>query len=88
VLERTLSGYVASHLCLSDRVLAWLAYIHLLEFQRPPTHLFDPADSTCSTIVNKVGASHHLWGVTLLRKCHIFKIIHPILTKLSVYLSI
>ena len=49
-------GYVAGHLCLQDRVLAWLAYIHLLEFQHLPRHMFDPADSTCSTVVNKVRA--------------------------------
>ncbi|MGH0168352.1 UNVERIFIED_CONTAM: hypothetical protein FKN15_067678, partial [Acipenser sinensis] len=44
---------LAEHLILSDRCLAWLAYIHLIEFNSLPGRLYDPAHTNPARIVNK-----------------------------------
>ncbi|KAG2460062.1 ZC3H1 protein, partial [Polypterus senegalus] len=44
---------IAEHLLISDRCLAWLSYIHLIEFGCLPYKLYDPANSNPSRIVNK-----------------------------------
>ncbi|RXM94947.1 Zinc finger C3H1 domain-containing protein [Acipenser ruthenus] len=44
---------LAEHLILSDRCLAWLAYIHLIEFNSLPGRLYDPAHANPARIVNK-----------------------------------
>ncbi|XP_041110168.1 zinc finger C3H1 domain-containing protein-like isoform X2 [Polyodon spathula] len=44
---------LAEHLLLSDRCLAWLAYIHLIEFNSLPGTLYDPAHTNPGRIVNK-----------------------------------
>ncbi|XP_069484352.1 zinc finger C3H1 domain-containing protein [Ambystoma mexicanum] len=43
---------LAEQLNVQDRCLAWLAYIHLIEFNALPTSLYDPANSNPSRIVN------------------------------------
>ncbi|KAK2866832.1 hypothetical protein Q8A67_024949 [Cirrhinus molitorella] len=42
---------VADHLSVADRCLMWLSYIHLTEFRRLPSSLYDPANSSPSRIV-------------------------------------
>uniref|UniRef100_A0A4X2KHN1 Zinc finger C3H1-type containing n=1 Tax=Vombatus ursinus TaxID=29139 RepID=A0A4X2KHN1_VOMUR len=44
---------VAEHLSASDRCLAWLAYIHLIEFNVLPLKFYDPSNANPSRIVNK-----------------------------------
>ncbi|KAM9313081.1 zinc finger C3H1 domain-containing protein [Gastrophryne carolinensis] len=44
---------IADHLTPQDRCLAWLSYIHLMEYNRLPVNLYDPAVSNPSKIVNK-----------------------------------
>uniref|UniRef100_W5NHC0 Zinc finger C3H1-type containing n=1 Tax=Lepisosteus oculatus TaxID=7918 RepID=W5NHC0_LEPOC len=44
---------IAEHLTRSDRCLAWLAYIHLAEFNSLPSSLYDPANSNLSRIVSR-----------------------------------
>ncbi|KAJ1165395.1 hypothetical protein NDU88_005823 [Pleurodeles waltl] len=44
---------LAEHLTASDRCLAWLAYIHLIEFNALPSSLYDPASSNPSRIVSR-----------------------------------
>ncbi|MGH0136441.1 UNVERIFIED_CONTAM: hypothetical protein FKN15_049910 [Acipenser sinensis] len=44
---------LAEHLILSDRCLAWLAYIHLIEFNSLPGRLYDPSYASPARIVNK-----------------------------------
>ncbi|XP_031794834.1 zinc finger C3H1 domain-containing protein isoform X2 [Sarcophilus harrisii] len=44
---------VAEHLSSSDRCLAWLAYIHLIEFNILPLKFYDPSNTNPSRIVNK-----------------------------------
>ncbi|XP_066579625.1 zinc finger C3H1 domain-containing protein isoform X2 [Amia ocellicauda] len=44
---------LAEHLTTADRCLAWLAYIHLTEFNSLPVSLYDPATSVPSRIVSK-----------------------------------
>ncbi|XP_078530049.1 zinc finger C3H1 domain-containing protein [Lissotriton helveticus] len=44
---------LAEHLTARDRCLAWLAYIHVIEFSALPTSLYDPASSNPSRIVNR-----------------------------------
>lgn len=41
------------HLAVSDRCLAWLAYIHLIEFGELPVKFYDPANGSPSKIVKK-----------------------------------
>ncbi|XP_068711250.1 zinc finger C3H1 domain-containing protein-like isoform X2 [Montipora foliosa] len=41
------------HLLPSDFCLAWLAYIHVFEFHRPPAAWFDPRDGKPSRMVTK-----------------------------------
>ncbi|XP_049739854.1 zinc finger C3H1 domain-containing protein isoform X1 [Elephas maximus indicus] len=43
---------VAEYLKTSDRCLAWLAYIHLIEFSILPPKLYDPSNANPSRIVN------------------------------------
>lgn len=45
-------GIVAEHLKTSDRCLAWLAYIHLVEFNILPSKFYDPSNANPSRIVN------------------------------------
>uniref|UniRef100_A0A8C5U543 Zinc finger C3H1-type containing n=1 Tax=Malurus cyaneus samueli TaxID=2593467 RepID=A0A8C5U543_9PASS len=44
---------IAEHLTASDRCLAWLAYIHLIEFGVLPVKFYDPANVSPSRIVQK-----------------------------------
>ncbi|XP_071376359.1 zinc finger C3H1 domain-containing protein-like isoform X3 [Centroberyx affinis] len=44
---------MADHLTASDRALVWLSYIHLTEFDRLPSSLFNPADSSPSRLVSR-----------------------------------
>ncbi|XP_007638209.3 zinc finger C3H1 domain-containing protein isoform X1 [Cricetulus griseus] len=43
---------VAEYLKTDDRCLAWLAYIHLIEFNSLPSKLYDPSNANPSRIVN------------------------------------
>lgn len=45
-------GIVAEYLKISDRCLAWLAYIHLIEFNGLPPKFYDPSNANPSRIVN------------------------------------
>ncbi|KAM4037986.1 LOW QUALITY PROTEIN: zinc finger C3H1 domain-containing protein [Anomaloglossus baeobatrachus] len=44
---------LADHLHPKDRCLAWLSYIHLMEFSCLPANFYDPTVATPSRIVNK-----------------------------------
>lgn len=44
---------IADHLIPADRALLWLSYIHLTEFDRLPSSLFDPAESGPSRLVSR-----------------------------------
>ncbi|XP_075602900.1 zinc finger C3H1 domain-containing protein isoform X2 [Balearica regulorum gibbericeps] len=44
---------ISEHLTVSDRCLAWLAYIHLTEFGILPVKFYDPANVSPSRIMNK-----------------------------------
>ncbi|XP_077194936.1 zinc finger C3H1 domain-containing protein isoform X2 [Paroedura picta] len=44
---------VVQHLTISDRCLAWLSYIHLIEFGDLPLKFYDPANSNPSKIMKK-----------------------------------
>lgn len=44
---------IADHLAASDRALVWLSYIHLIEFERLPSSLYDPAESGPSRLVSR-----------------------------------
>lgn len=44
---------ISEHLTASDRCLAWLAYIHLIEFGVLPDKFYDPANVSPSRIVHK-----------------------------------
>uniref|UniRef100_A0A452HUB9 Putative zinc-finger domain-containing protein n=1 Tax=Gopherus agassizii TaxID=38772 RepID=A0A452HUB9_9SAUR len=44
---------IAERLTISDRCLAWLAYIHLIEFSVLPIKFYDPANASPSRIMNK-----------------------------------
>lgn len=44
---------VSAHLVPSDCCLAWLAYIHVFEFHRPPAPWFDPCKGEPSRMVTK-----------------------------------
>ncbi|XP_059582074.1 zinc finger C3H1 domain-containing protein isoform X3 [Alligator mississippiensis] len=44
---------IAQCLTLSDRCLAWLAYIHLIEFNILPVKFYDPGNANPSRIMNK-----------------------------------
>ncbi|NXA33685.1 ZC3H1 protein, partial [Eudromia elegans] len=44
---------VLEHLTVSDRCLAWLAYVHLVEFGVLPVKLYDPANASPSRIMSK-----------------------------------
>ncbi|XP_071807170.1 zinc finger C3H1 domain-containing protein-like [Asterias amurensis] len=46
-------GSSSQFLTSSDRCLAWLIYIHVIEFQRLPSQLFDPTGSGLGQIVCK-----------------------------------
>ncbi|XP_054633204.1 zinc finger C3H1 domain-containing protein-like isoform X2 [Dunckerocampus dactyliophorus] len=46
------SQSVAGHLMASDHAMAWLCYIHLKEFRRLPSSLYDPLDSGPSRLVS------------------------------------
>jgi hypothetical protein len=43
---------VAEYLKTNDRCLAWLAYIHLIEFNILPSKFYDPSNANPSRIVN------------------------------------
>lgn len=43
---------VAEHLSARDRALLWLSYIHLSEFDRLPSSLYNPAESGPSRLVS------------------------------------
>ncbi|OCT87464.1 hypothetical protein XELAEV_180211581mg, partial [Xenopus laevis] len=44
---------IADHLTLQDRCLAWLSYIHLMEFNSLPAKFYEPTNTNPSRIVNK-----------------------------------
>ncbi|OCT88926.1 zinc finger C3H1 domain-containing protein [Xenopus laevis] len=44
---------IADHLTLQDRCLAWLSYIHLMEFSSLPAKFHEPTNTNPSRIVNK-----------------------------------
>ncbi|XP_044049169.1 zinc finger C3H1 domain-containing protein-like isoform X4 [Siniperca chuatsi] len=44
---------IAEHLTAGDRALLWLSYIHLTEFDRLPSDLYDPAESGPSRLVSR-----------------------------------
>ncbi|KAM8973109.1 zinc finger C3H1 domain-containing protein isoform 2-T2 [Pelodytes ibericus] len=44
---------IGDHLTPQDRCLAWLSYVHLLEFSSLPANFYDPANANPSRIVNK-----------------------------------
>uniref|UniRef100_A0A4W6C1P7 Zinc finger C3H1-type containing n=1 Tax=Lates calcarifer TaxID=8187 RepID=A0A4W6C1P7_LATCA len=44
---------IADHLTAGDRALVWLSYIHLTEFDRLPSSLYDPAESGPSRLVSR-----------------------------------
>ncbi|KAG8439685.1 hypothetical protein GDO86_005747 [Hymenochirus boettgeri] len=44
---------IADHLTPRDRCLAWLSYIHLMEFSTLPAKFYDPTNTNPSRIVNK-----------------------------------
>ncbi|KAE8615612.1 hypothetical protein XENTR_v10008567 [Xenopus tropicalis] len=44
---------IADHLTLQDRCLAWLSYIHLMEFSSLPAKFYEPTHTNPSRIVNK-----------------------------------
>ncbi|XP_044305737.1 zinc finger C3H1 domain-containing protein isoform X2 [Varanus komodoensis] len=44
---------VVQHLNITDRCLAWLSYIHLIEFGNLPAKFYDPASSNPSKIMKK-----------------------------------
>lgn len=44
---------IAEHLTASDRALLWLSYIHLTEFDRLPSSLYDPSESGPSRLVSR-----------------------------------
>ncbi|XP_051467158.1 zinc finger C3H1 domain-containing protein isoform X4 [Apus apus] len=44
---------VSERLCVSDRCLAWLAYIHLIEFGVLPVKFYDPANVSPSRLMTK-----------------------------------
>uniref|UniRef100_A0AAY5JWX4 Putative zinc-finger domain-containing protein n=1 Tax=Esox lucius TaxID=8010 RepID=A0AAY5JWX4_ESOLU len=43
---------IADHLTVSDRCLLWLSFVHLMEFDRLPASLYDPANSNPSRVVS------------------------------------
>ncbi|XP_044612343.2 zinc finger C3H1 domain-containing protein isoform X1 [Equus asinus] len=51
-LKSAHDGIVAEYLKTSDRCLAWLAYIHLIEFNVLPSKFYDPSNANPSRIVN------------------------------------
>ncbi|XP_077101654.1 zinc finger C3H1 domain-containing protein isoform X1 [Siphateles boraxobius] len=50
-LKSALDSSMSGHLTVADRCLAWLSYIHLVEFCRLPPSLYDPASSSPSRMV-------------------------------------
>ncbi|XP_041851940.1 zinc finger C3H1 domain-containing protein-like isoform X2 [Melanotaenia boesemani] len=52
-LKSTQDWSIADHLTTSDRALLWLSYIHLTEFDRLPSSLYDPAESGPARLVNR-----------------------------------
>lgn len=44
---------IVQHLTVSDRCLAWLSYIHLIEFGDLPVKFYDPANSNSSKLMKK-----------------------------------
>lgn len=52
-LKSTQDHSVADHLTASDRALLWLSYIHLTEFDRLPSSLYDPAESGPARLVSR-----------------------------------
>ncbi|XP_067348930.1 zinc finger C3H1 domain-containing protein-like isoform X3 [Channa argus] len=44
---------IVDHLTAGDRALVWLSYIHLTEFDRLPSSLYDPAESGPSRLVSR-----------------------------------
>ncbi|XP_061578269.1 zinc finger C3H1 domain-containing protein-like isoform X2 [Cololabis saira] len=44
---------LAEHLIAGDRALVWLSYIHLTEFDRLPSSLYDPAESGPARLVSR-----------------------------------
>ncbi|PIO38511.1 hypothetical protein AB205_0014830, partial [Aquarana catesbeiana] len=44
---------IADHLTPQDRCLAWLSYIHLMEYNTLPANFYDPTIANPSRIVNK-----------------------------------
>ncbi|EPQ18862.1 Zinc finger C3H1 domain-containing protein [Myotis brandtii] len=51
-LKSVNDGIVSEYLKTSDRCLAWLAYIHLIEFNSLPSKFYDPSNANPSRIVN------------------------------------
>ncbi|ELW67962.1 Zinc finger C3H1 domain-containing protein [Tupaia chinensis] len=51
-LKSANDGIVAEYLKTNDRCLAWLAYIHLIEFNILPSKFYDPSNANPSRIVN------------------------------------
>ncbi|KAM7115953.1 zinc finger C3H1 domain-containing protein isoform 4-T6 [Molossus nigricans] len=51
-LKSANDGIVSEYLKISDRCLAWLAYIHLIEFNGLPSKFYDPSNANPSRIVN------------------------------------
>ncbi|XP_006923810.1 zinc finger C3H1 domain-containing protein isoform X2 [Pteropus alecto] len=51
-LKSANDGIVAEYLKTSDRCLAWLAYVHLIEFNSLPSKFYDPSNANPSRIVN------------------------------------
>lgn len=52
-LKSTNEKIISERLTVSDRCLAWLAYIHLIEFGILPVKFYDPANVGPSRIMNK-----------------------------------
>uniref|UniRef100_A0A8C9F9U5 Zinc finger C3H1-type containing n=1 Tax=Pavo cristatus TaxID=9049 RepID=A0A8C9F9U5_PAVCR len=52
-LKSTNEKMLSERLTLSDRCLAWLSYIHLIEFSILPIKFYDPANVCPSRIMNK-----------------------------------
>lgn len=44
---------IADHLTAHDRALVWLSYIHLTEFDRLPSSLYNPSESGPSRLVSR-----------------------------------
>ncbi|XP_020660331.3 zinc finger C3H1 domain-containing protein isoform X1 [Pogona vitticeps] len=52
-LKSASDSVIVQHLIIRDRCLAWLSYIHLIEFGNLPVKFYDPANSNPSKIMKK-----------------------------------